>query len=170
MLEEYYAIYSYILSDMETSKTVSIIVVLIVLVGGWYWWSNTQDSAVPVTSEQSATESPAAVAVLTVSLDSKLAQYITDKNGMTLYIYSKDTARVSNCSVACAANWPPYIVTAGTTFPHAAGINGAIGTMTRPDGSIQLTYKGMPLYLWIKDTKVGDKTGDKVGGFLIARP
>jgi predicted lipoprotein with Yx(FWY)xxD motif len=34
--------------------------------------------------------------------------------------------------------------------------------ITREDGSKQWAYKGKPLYLWIKDQKPGDKTGDGV--------
>ena len=32
----------------------------------------------------------------------------------------------------------------------------------RDDGSMMWAYKGKPLYLWAKDTKAGDVTGDGV--------
>lgn len=34
----------------------------------------------------------------------------------------------------------------------------------RTDGTMQWAYEGKPLYLWTKDTKPGDVTGDGVGG------
>jgi len=34
--------------------------------------------------------------------------------------------------------------------------------VTRDDGSKQWAYKGKPVYLWVKDKKPGDKTGDGV--------
>lgn len=44
-------------------------------------------------------------------------------------------------------------------------------TITRDDGAKQWAYKGKPLYLWTKDTKPGDKTGDGVNGvWKIAKP
>ena len=43
--------------------------------------------------------------------------------------------------------------------------------VTRDDGSKQVAYKGMPLYLWVRDEKPGDTTGEGVGNvWLVARP
>jgi len=89
---------------------------------------------------------------------------------MTLYSSSNDTANMSNCAGACAANWPPYTVTMIPNLTAAAGISGKFGTMTRADGSTQVTYKGMPLYFWINDAKAGDTTGNSVNGFAVVKP
>ena len=45
---------------------------------------------------------------------------------------------------------------------------GTFGTLTRADGSIQVTYVGLPLYYWVRDTKAGDVIGQGVGGFSVA--
>ena len=37
---------------------------------------------------------------------------------------------------------------------------GDLTVITRDDGSKQWAFKGKPLYLFAKDTKPGDKTGD----------
>jgi hypothetical protein len=50
-----------------------------------------------------------------------------------------------------------------------AGVTGQLGTLTRADGTTQVTYGGLPLYYWQGDTKVGDVTGDGVNGFSIAK-
>lgn len=84
-------------------------------------------------------------------------QVLTDANGMTLYTYDQDTAGVSNCYDQCAVNWPPLFAA------DDAAPEGEFTIVERTDGTRMWAYKGMPLYLWIKDTKAGDTTGDGVG-------
>ncbi|HBU29929.1 MAG: hypothetical protein A2X71_10205 [Thiobacillus sp. GWE1_62_9] len=83
---------------------------------------------------------------------------LTNPAGMTLYVFDKDTAGSgkSVCNGDCAMKWPPLTATAAD---KAAGDYAVI---TRDDGSKQWSYKGKPLYLWFKDQKPGDMTGDGV--------
>jgi predicted lipoprotein with Yx(FWY)xxD motif len=85
---------------------------------------------------------------------------LTDTNGMTLYTWDKDEMGVaSNCYDKCAENWPPLLVSADTA------VEGDWSLMDRKDSDMKIVaYKGWPLYLWVKDTKPGDTTGDGVGG------
>ena len=83
---------------------------------------------------------------------------LTDAKGMTLYTFDKDEGGVSACYDKCAANWPPMIAAAN------AKAEGDYGLSDRTDGSKQWTYDGKPLYLWVKDAKPGDMTGDGVNG------
>ena len=79
---------------------------------------------------------------------------LTNAAGMTLYIFDKDADGKSACNGPCAANWPPLM---------AGGDAKAAGDwtiVTRDDGAKQWAYKGKPVYLWAKDQKPGDKTGD----------
>jgi predicted lipoprotein with Yx(FWY)xxD motif len=92
-----------------------------------------------------------------------LGQILVDGKGMTLYTYTKDTKDNSTCYEACAANWPPLLTT-DTPKIVSALVNDNFGVITRTNGDKQITYKGMPLYYWIKDTKSGDATGENVGG------
>jgi predicted lipoprotein with Yx(FWY)xxD motif len=92
---------------------------------------------------------------------------LVDAKGMTLYVFDKDPAGAgkSACNDQCAQNWPP--LTAGTTDKGS----GDYTVLTRDDGSLQWAYKGRPLYLWVKDTKPGDKTGDGVKDvWHVAKP
>jgi predicted lipoprotein with Yx(FWY)xxD motif len=82
---------------------------------------------------------------------------LTDANGMTLYTFDKDSAGVTNCYDKCATNWPPLFAAAD------AKPEGDFTLVDRTDGSKMWAYKGWPLYLWVKDTKPGDTTGDMVG-------
>jgi predicted lipoprotein with Yx(FWY)xxD motif len=55
-----------------------------------------------------------------------------------------------SCRALCAQYWPPVL----TSGPPAAGSGvdqHALGTMRRPDGTQQVTYKGRPLYLFADD-------------------
>ena len=91
---------------------------------------------------------------------------LTGPNGMTLYTHAGDTATSSSCTGSCATTWPP-LETKGQPTAQP-GITGELGTLTRPDGGTQVTYRGLPLYYWQGDTKAGDATGNGVEGFSIA--
>lgn len=91
--------------------------------------------------------------------------YLADASKMTLYTFDKDKRNVSNCYGDCAAKWPPVLV------EDAMMLAKGYSAIKRTDGSMQLAYKGQPLYLWFKDEKPGDMTGDGVKGvWHIARP
>ena len=89
---------------------------------------------------------------------------LTDAKGMTLYTFGKDQPGVSNCNDNCAKNWPPLMAAAD------AKPMGQWTIVTRADGTRMWAYKGMPVYLWIKDTKPGDTTGNGVGVWKTAVP
>lgn len=93
-------------------------------------------------------------AVKTAKIDN--AEVLTDAKGMTLYTYDKDTAGTSACYDQCATNWPPLMAGA------MAKADGDFTLVARKDGAQQWAYKGKPLYLWVKDTKPGDTTGNGV--------
>jgi predicted lipoprotein with Yx(FWY)xxD motif len=80
---------------------------------------------------------------------------------MTVYQFSKDTkdSGKSACSGGCATTWPPLTVTAGATPTGDTGVSGKIGTITRDDGTVQVTYNGLPLYFFSGDKAVGDSNG-----------
>lgn len=120
--------------------------------------------------EANQTKPPQATIVLKLGSDASHGQYLTATNGMTLYTSSKDSANVSNCTGACASNWPPYTTPTATLLGGVPGISASVAAIVRADGSKQITYKGLPLYFWASDQKPGDTTGDGIGGFAIAKP
>jgi len=92
---------------------------------------------------------------------------LVDAKGMTLYTFDKDPAGAgkSVCVAQCAKNWPP--LAAGADAKPTAGY----AVIMREDGTRQWTYKGNPLYLWVKDEKPGDRTGDGFNNlWRVARP
>lgn len=84
---------------------------------------------------------------------------LVDSNGKTVYTYDKDPSGGgrSNCTGACAKNWPPVNADGVLLKPPYSAI-------VRDDGGKQLVHRGKPLYTFIKDQKEGDRTGDGVGG------
>ena len=84
---------------------------------------------------------------------------LTNAKGFTLYTFAPDTATTSKCNGPCATNWPP--VKPGT----ASGAKGAFATITRSDGSAQLTFHGHPLYTFVLDKSPGQANGNGVNAF-----
>jgi CxxC motif-containing protein (DUF1111 family)/predicted lipoprotein with Yx(FWY)xxD motif len=81
--------------------------------------------------------------------------------GFTLYVWDNDPTNggVSNCNGGCATSWPPLLVTDGV----ASGV-ADLASITRNDGTEQVTYAGRPLYFYISDNAVGDTNGDSPTG------
>ncbi len=81
---------------------------------------------------------------------------LTDAAGMTLYTFDKDVAGSgkSVCNDACAKAWPPLMASADDAAKPPFSL------VTRDDGTRQWAHAGKPLYLFQKDTKPGEMTGD----------
>lgn len=91
-----------------------------------------------------------------------IGSYLTDINGMTLYTFRNDSPGKSTCVGACTGTWPPFYRENVEAQDGLAAEN--FGTITRSDGAKQTTYKGMPLYYFIRDGSPGDATGQGVKG------
>lgn len=91
-----------------------------------------------------------------------LGPVLVDGNGITLYVFAPDNqSGTSTCYGACANGWPPLLLPKGTTAPVAGkGVSTSLlGTTTRSDGTVQVTYNRWPLYLWVGDSQPGQATG-----------
>lgn len=110
---------------------------------------------VAVSACASTTTIPEGVPVET--RDTSLGTVLTDKDGMTLYMYTRDEPGKSNCYDGCAKSWPPLMASSG------AQNVGKFSVIDRKDGSQQWAYDGEPLYLWVNDKAPGDVTGQGVG-------
>ena len=91
--------------------------------------------------------------VLATAERGKLGTVLT-ADGQTLYLFTKDVPGQTRCVDRCAQDWPPLIV---TRHPDARGdVPGKLGTLKRDDGRRQLTYNGVPVYLYIEDAPHSD--------------
>ena len=122
--------------------------------------SQAPSSGAPATSAGSVAVSSA--------MSATLGSYLVGPNGLALYTHTGDSATSSTCTGQCAVARPPLTVGTGMQATAGSGVTGALATLTRDDGSVQVTYMGLPLYYWKGDTKAGDTTGEGVNGFLLA--
>ncbi len=112
------------------------------------------------TEETEAAQDDGASSVTLDTASTDLGDVLVDGDGMTLYMFDNDSEDESVCVDDCAATWPPV-----TGDAEVAGDvdEGMVGTITRPDGSTQVTYGGFPLYLYAADAEAGDVNGQGVG-------
>ncbi len=160
----------------QTSKIViTIVIILVVLYGGYrvvkhfqrlnnpaMQPTSTMNTTPPPSGTMTETTTPGAMtenSVYKTMTNATVGTYLADPKGMTLYTYTKDADNTSNCTGQCLVIWPAYTASS-KTGSYPAGV----GVITRSDGSLQYTYKGMPLYYYEKDTAPGDVNGQNVGG------
>jgi predicted lipoprotein with Yx(FWY)xxD motif len=129
--------------------------------------STAPSAAAPSAAAPSAAASAAAaggetytVAVATGAVGS----YLTGEDGKTLYIFTPDSTNKTACVDKCAASWPPFVISSDDTLTPGTGVTGTLATFARPDGKMQVTINGHPLYYYAADAKAGDTTGQGVGG------
>lgn len=92
-------------------------------------------------------------------------QFLVDGQGMSLYLFLKDTSGVSTCNGDCATAWPP-LLTKTKEIKSGEGVKESmLGTVKRQDGSLQVTYNGHPLYYYAPDKKPGDVAGQDLDQF-----
>ncbi|HXC82591.1 MAG TPA: hypothetical protein VNV62_12150 [Trebonia sp.] len=109
-----------------------------------------------------ATGSAAALVITTKS--GSAGTYLTDGSGRAVYMWTKDGMNKSECSGACASAWPP-VPASGTATASGAAVSTDLGSITRSDGSKQLTYDGHPLYYFSGDSGPGTTNGQGSDGF-----
>lgn len=116
-----------------------------------------------------ASVASASIAPTVKSKKLALGTVVVNANGRTLYHYTPDSKGHAKCTGACAATWPPLVVKAGTKAVAGAGIKAAkLGTLKRPDGTLQVTYGGFPLYTYSGDAKAGQANGEGLEGKWFA--
>ena len=84
--------------------------------------------------------------------------------GHAVYVSDGDTQNnVSTCNGQCAAEWP-------AVAPPAGNLPAPWGQFRRSDGTMQLSYKGKPLYTFAGDTQPYVASGNNLGASYVARP
>jgi predicted lipoprotein with Yx(FWY)xxD motif len=118
-------------------------------------------AAAPATStasQASATGAPVSTA------KGSAGTYLTGASGRALYLWVADTSGKSSCSGACAKVWPP-VVTKGMPIASHGVSSSELSTITRSDGTKQVTYKGHPLYYFVEDSRSGMTKGQGSDSF-----
>jgi predicted lipoprotein with Yx(FWY)xxD motif len=119
--------------------------------------SATSPSATQAAASHNASGS--SVIVKTASSSSVGGTILVDSQGMTLYHLSGEQNGKFICTTSsCVGVWHPLTVAAGNT---PTGVS-ALATVKRPDGTVQVTYKGTPLYTFAQDTAPGQANGQGI--------
>lgn len=132
--------------------------------------SSATPSSAPVAAHPSPvgpSSSPSAAAAGTTikAGDSRLGTILVDANGRTVYLFLADSGTTSNCnSSGCVQYWPP-VLTKGAPQAGPGATASLLGTTTRKDGTVEVTYAGHPLYYFISDTAPGQVTGQGINSF-----
>jgi len=124
--------------------------------------SSTKSSSAAGGATSAATSGASATTVATRS--GPLGTFLTDGSGKALYMFASDTSSKSTCSSTCVTYWPP-LTTTGTVKASGKASGSRLATITRTDGSKQVTYNGHPLYLFKLDTAPGDTQGEGTTNF-----
>jgi predicted lipoprotein with Yx(FWY)xxD motif len=92
-----------------------------------------------------------------------LGNVLVNSEGMTVYDFTVDEGTMSNCYGGCEAAWPP-VTTTGKPTAGAGAMASDLGTTKRKDGTLQVTYKGRPLYTYTGDEGPGEANGNEAEG------
>jgi predicted lipoprotein with Yx(FWY)xxD motif len=120
--------------------------------------SNTTSAAASTQSAAQASSSSSSAAVVK-SASNSLGTILVNSQGMTLYHLSGEVNGKFICtSSACLNVWHPLIAPSSGTPTGVA----SLGTVKRPEGTMQVTYKGTPLYTFTGDQQPGETKGQGI--------
>jgi len=124
----------------------------------------------PAAGAQTARPHTTGHALVKVTRIAPFGQLLVTSKGFALYTWAKEKPGKIACTGQCATVWPPLLIPKGTTpAAHIAGAMGTFGTILRPNKSVQLTYNGKAVYLFMSDTKPNQVLCDGVDGWHAIR-
>jgi predicted lipoprotein with Yx(FWY)xxD motif len=101
-----------------------------------------------------------------------LHDFLIDSKGITLYYFAKDREGVSNWRAPAGSpdQWPAFYTSDINSIATALDASD-FGTITRPDGTLQTTYRGFPLYYYAGDKAPLDTNGQGLGqAWFVVNP
>jgi len=99
---------------------------------------------------------------------SGIGTVLDNAQGLTLYHLKTETNGHIQCTGSCATTWPPMLAAGGSAPAAPSGVSGTFGTVKRPDGGVQVTFDGMPLYTYSGDAAPGQANGQGISGVWFA--
>ncbi len=123
----------------------------------------TSVTSLPTTSVNATPTYP-----IMIKTSATVGRYLTNASGFTLYLNSQDTPnKASSCYGQCTVYWQPIKPVQLTSLPANLSAS-KFSTITRTDGTQQLTYQGWPLYHYAPDNAPGQMKGQGVAGTWLA--
>lgn len=126
--------------------------------------SSSSSSSAAAASSSGPTSSAAVGGVAVSTAKGRGGLYLTGVGGRALYLWVADHNDSSSCAGACAQAWPPLLTKGAPTASGGAKASD-LGTITRSDGSKQVTYMGHPLYYFVGDMGPGTLRGQGSDNF-----
>jgi predicted lipoprotein with Yx(FWY)xxD motif len=120
--------------------------------------STPSSSGTPASAAAGASASSSPSATVITTANSSAGAFLTNGSGRAIYLFLADSKDKSACSGGCATFWPPVTVTGQPTASGSAQASD-LGTITRSDGTKQVTYDGHPLYYYTGDTAANMDNG-----------
>jgi predicted lipoprotein with Yx(FWY)xxD motif len=118
----------------------------------------------PASSAAGSSASASTTGTVITTKSGSTGAFLTNASGRAVYLWAKDGTNMSACSGACAAAWPPVPATGQLTAAGGAKASD-LGTITRSDGTKQVTYDGHPLYYFAGDSAAGQTNGQGSDSF-----
>lgn len=102
--------------------------------------------------------------------DPKLGPVLQDKNGRTLYLFTKDTPwpMKTACDATCLTKWTPSGLVSEADAKAVGLPAKTLFTFTTPNGTKQESYNCWPAYTFGGDTQPGQTNGQNVGNVWFA--
>ena len=92
-----------------------------------------------------------------------------DRQALYYWQVEKRAGGKIRCVSTCAALWPPLLVRSVAAVPkRVTGIRGTFGVIRRPNGKLQVTHNGLPVYTYVNE-KPGEVRCDNVDGWFVVR-
>ena len=121
-------------------------------------------SSSPAGASSSSAAAGGSGSTVITTVSSSAGTFLANSSGHAVYLWTKDSSGMSACSGACAGAWPP-VTTTGTVTATGGAKSSDLGTITRSDGTKQVTYDGHPLYFFSGDSGPGMASGQGNDGF-----
>jgi predicted lipoprotein with Yx(FWY)xxD motif len=121
-------------------------------------------SSSPAGASSSSAAAGGSGSTVITTVSSSAGTFLANGSGHAVYLWTKDSNGMSACSGACAGAWPP-VTTTGTVTASGGAKSSDLGTITRSNGTKQVTYDGHPLYFFSGDSGPGMASGQGNDGF-----
>ena len=121
-------------------------------------------SSSPAGASSSSAAAGGSGSTVITTVSSSAGTFLATSSGHAVYLWSKDGNGMSACTGACTGAWPP-VTTTGQVTASGGAKSSDLGTITRPDGTKQVTYDGHPLYFFSGDSGPGMASGQGNDGF-----
>ena len=128
-----------------------LLVALCIMVGNSIYKTKIEKNTTPINYD-----------VTTYRGSSKLGDFLTNSNGLTLYVYSSNPTSESSCDYSCLKMFHPFIATISYDKDFSSKnyiLPEKITIVKRGDGLNQYAYEGKLLYTFVGDKKPGDVLG-----------